>query len=247
MLSDTVTPTRYVTYYRVSTVRQGMSGLGIDAQRETVRQFLNGGSWVVVAEYVEIESGRKSDVERPQLSKALAAAKAQGAKLLVAKLDRLSRSVAFVSALMESGVKFTACDMPEANELTIHILAAVAEHEAKRISQRTKDALAAAKARGKVLGASGPANLRPNILARQEAASAFSAKLTQVFRALQTRGLSQRQIVVELNALGIKASRGGAWSLVQLQRVLSQMEKSAEASPPQCKAYGKRARDLNVS
>lgn len=218
-------PGLFVTYYRVSTQRQGASGLGLEAQRETVHQFLRGGPWTVVGEFVEIESGRKSDVGRPELGKALRLAKARGAKLLVAKLDRLSRSVAFVSALMESGVKFTACDLPEANELTIHILAAVAEHEAKRISQRTKDALAAAKKRGVVLGRAGPENLRPNIEMRRAAADAFSANLAGQFEGFRARGLSQRKMVAELNAVGISTARGGMWTLAQLQRALCRCER----------------------
>jgi len=226
-------PTRsFVTYYRVSTQRQGMSGLGLDAQRETVRQFLSEGSSQVVGQFVEVESGRKSDTGRPELRRALALAKAKGAALLVAKLDRLSRSVAFVSALMESGVKFTACDMPEANELTIHILAAVAENEAKRISQRTKDALAAAKARGVVLGAAGPANLRPNIQARQAKADEFADKVAMLFKGFQARHISQRQMVGELNDHGFTAPRGGAWSLSQVQAVIRRLEgRAANRSP----------------
>jgi DNA invertase Pin-like site-specific DNA recombinase len=147
---------KFVTYYRVSTQRQGASGLGLDAQREAVRQFLNGGDWDVVGDFVEVESGRKTDEQRPELAKALAECKRQGARLLVAKLDRLARNVHFVSGLMQAGVKFVAVDLPEANDLTIHVMAAFAEHEAKRISQRTKDALTAAKARGVILGVAGP-------------------------------------------------------------------------------------------
>jgi len=223
---------KFVTYYRVSTQRQGLSGLGLDAQRETVRQFLNGAACEVLGEFIEVESGRKSDAGRPELRRALAACKRAGATLLVAKLDRLSRSVAFVSSLMEAGVKFTACDLPEANELTIHILAAVAEHEAKRISQRTKDALAAAKARGTVLGAAGQTNLRPNLEARQATARAFAARLAGQFEGFLARGLSQRGMVSELNELGIRAARGGAWSLAQVQRQLAlQAQASAEARP----------------
>lgn len=114
---------KFVTYYRVSTQRQGASGLGLDAQREAVRQYLNGGDWEVVAEFTEMESGRKSDQQRPQLAAALAECKNQGAQLLVAKLDRLARNVHLVSGLMRAGVKFIAVDLPEANDLTIHIMA----------------------------------------------------------------------------------------------------------------------------
>jgi DNA invertase Pin-like site-specific DNA recombinase len=134
-------------YFRVSTDRQGKSGLGLDAQREAVMNYLNGGSWTLAAEYVEIESGKHN--ERPQLLAALAACKKLRARLVIAKLDRLSRNLAFIAALMDSGVEFVAVDNPHANKLTIHILAAVAQHEREMISQRTKDALQAAKARGK--------------------------------------------------------------------------------------------------
>jgi DNA invertase Pin-like site-specific DNA recombinase len=214
-------PSKFVSYYRVSTARQGASGLGLDAQRETVRQFLNGGSWTVVAEFVEMESGRKSDSQRPKLREALAVARSQGARLLVAKLDRLSRSVAFVSQLMESKVKFVACDMPDANDLTIHVLASVAQHEAVCISERTKAALAAAKVRGVKLGTAGLSNLRPNIAARQAAADQFAARLRGLFDGFRVRGLSQRAMVLELNQLGIKAARGGQWSLAQVQRQIA--------------------------
>src|SRR3954449_13619746 len=141
---------RFVAYYRVSTDRRGRSGLGLDAQRAAVTEYLNGGNWQLVAEFTEVESGRKND--RPELAKALAACRRIGATLVIAKLDGLARNVAFVSNLMEAGVEFTAVDFPTANRLTIHILAAVAEHEREMISARTKAALAAAKARGTRLG-----------------------------------------------------------------------------------------------
>jgi DNA invertase Pin-like site-specific DNA recombinase len=136
----------FVAYYRVSTARQGKSGLGLEAQRAAVREHLNGGTWQVVAEFTEIESGKNAD--RPKLAAALKECRLRRAKLIIAKLDRLARNVAFVSNLMESGVEFEAVDFPQANRLTIHIMAAIAEHEAKMISDRTKAALAAAKRRG---------------------------------------------------------------------------------------------------
>ncbi len=141
---------KFIAYLRVSTDKQGHSGLGIEAQRKAVNDYLDGGHWQLLAEHVEIESGKRSD--RPQLAAALAHAKATGATIVIAKLDRLARNVAFISNLMESGVEFVAADMPMANRLTVHVLAAVAEHEQKMISQRTKAALAAAKARGTKLG-----------------------------------------------------------------------------------------------
>src|SRR3954470_682484 len=159
---------RTVAYYRVSTDKQGRSGLGLDAQREAVRAFLDGKGWPPVAEFVEVESGKRKD--RPKLTEAMAACRLYGATLVIAKLDRLARNVAFVSALMESGVEFVAADFPQANRLTIHILAAVAEHEAEMVSKRTKDALAAAKARGQRLG--GFKGYKPSDADRKAAAGA---------------------------------------------------------------------------
>src|SRR3954453_2415545 len=141
---------KFVAYYRVSTERQGRSGLGLEAQQEAVRAYLNGGSWRLVAEVIEVESGKRAD--RPKLAEALRLCRMHGAMLIIAKLDRLARNVAFVSNLMDSGVEFTAVDFPQANRLTAHILAADAAHEPKSISERTKVALAAAKARGVRLG-----------------------------------------------------------------------------------------------
>src|SRR5256714_3172179 len=141
---------RFVAYFRVSTDRQGKSGLGLEAQRKSVLDYLDGGRWSLVAEFTEIESGKHND--RPELATALATCKKQKAKLVIAKLDRLSRNLAFIAALMDSGVEFIAVDNPHANKLTVHILAAVAEHEREMISERTKAALQAAKARGVKLG-----------------------------------------------------------------------------------------------
>lgn len=141
---------KFVAYFRVSTDRQGRSGLGLAAQRKSVHEYLDGGRWELVAEFTEVESGKRSD--RPELERALAACKKYKAKLVIAKLDRLSRNLAFIATLMDSGVEFIAVDNPHANKLTIHILAAVAQHEREIISARTSAALHAAKARGKRLG-----------------------------------------------------------------------------------------------
>ena len=141
---------KFVAYFRVSTDKQGKSGLGLEAQRNAVLDYLNGGRWSLVQEFVEVESGKHSD--RPQLTAALAACKKHKAKLVIAKLDRLSRNLAFIATLMESGVEFVAVDNPHATKLTVHILAAVAEHEREMISERTRAALRAAKARGTQLG-----------------------------------------------------------------------------------------------
>lgn len=215
---------KFVAYFRVSTQKQGVNGLGMDAQRETVRRFLsNGGE--LVGEFVEVETGKGANPlsKRPQLAAALALCKKTGSKLLIAKLDRLARNVHFVSGLMESKVKFVACDMPEANDLTIHVMAAFAEHEAKRISQRTKEGLAAAKARGVVLGVAGAGNLRRHVSDRQVLANKNAEKLRPILMGFKTRGLSQREMVDALNTAGIKAPKGGEWSLIQLQRAYSRL------------------------
>jgi DNA invertase Pin-like site-specific DNA recombinase len=227
---------KFIAYYRVSTNKQGQSGLGLEAQQAAVRAYLNGGDWSLLHEYQEIETGKGHDAiaKRPQLRAALVACQKQEATLIIAKLDRLARNVHFVSGLMESKVRFVACDMPEANELTIHIMAAFAEHEAKRISQRTKEALAIAKARGQKLGLSGPSNLKPNIEARQGLAQAFAARLAPLFESMQARGLSHRAMADELNNLGVTTPKGGIWHLTQVQRVIQRIKASdGPQLPPQ--------------
>src|SRR5215210_2947233 len=140
----------FVAYYRVSTERQGRSGLGLDAQRKAVEDFLNGGNWRLVDKFTEVESGKQSD--RPALAKAFRAWRLHGAKLVIAKLDRLSRDAHFLLGLEKAGVDFVAADMPTANRLTVGIMAMVADEERRMTSKRTKEALAAAKARGAQLG-----------------------------------------------------------------------------------------------
>jgi DNA invertase Pin-like site-specific DNA recombinase len=220
------TPRAAVTYYRVSTSGQEQSGLGLDAQREAVARYLNGAGWELVDEFTETETGKGSNAlaKRPQLRAALELCKRRGATLVVAKLDRLARNVHFVSGLQEAGCDFVAVDMPQANKAMIQMHALMAEWERDQISQRTKDALAALKASGKKLGTAGPANLRRNIEERQGAANAFAAKLAGVVAGFQSRGLSQRQMVVELNAVGIRAPRGGEWSLRQVQHLLARLD-----------------------
>jgi DNA invertase Pin-like site-specific DNA recombinase len=217
---------KFVAYYRVSTAKQGRSGLGLEAQQEAVRSYLNGGSWRLVDEVVEVESGKRSD--RPKLAEALRLCRLHGATLIIAKLDRLARNVAFISNLMESGVEFTAVDFPQANRLTVHILAAVAEHEAKAISTRTRDALAAAKARGKQLGgdrgnlpAVAKDGAKASVAARIRKAESRASDLAPIIEELKASGaVSLRQIAAGLNSRGIRTARGGAWSAVQVQRVL---------------------------
>jgi DNA invertase Pin-like site-specific DNA recombinase len=217
---------KFVAYYRVSTAKQGRSGLGLEAQQEAVRSYLNGGAWQLVDEVVEVESGKRND--RPKLAEALRLCRLHGATLIIAKLDRLARNVAFISNLMESGVEFTAVDFPQANRLTVHILAAVAEHEAKAISTRTKDALAAAKARGTSLGgdrgnlpAVAKDGAKASVAARIAKANNRASDLAPIIEELKAAGaVSLRQIAAGLNGKGIRTGRGGEWSAVQVKRVL---------------------------
>jgi DNA invertase Pin-like site-specific DNA recombinase len=197
---------KFIAYYRVSTARQGASGLGLDAQRETVARFIQAGE--LLAEFTEIESGKKH-TNRPQLAAALADCKKRKATLIIAKLDRLARNVHFISGLMESKVEFVAVDMPVANRLTIHILAAVAEHEREMISQRTKAALSQAKLRGTRLG-------NPNLAAARVRAAATnysppSAEVIEFIQKMRERGETFRAITAQLNDLHIKTGRGSVW------------------------------------
>jgi DNA invertase Pin-like site-specific DNA recombinase len=211
---------RWVSYLRVSTTKQGESGLGLAAQRKAVADFLNGGKWTLAKEVIEIESGKRSD--RPELAKAIALCKKLKARLIVAKLDRLARNVHFVSGLMESGVDFTAADMPFANRLTVHILAAVAEHEREQISTRTKAALAAAKARGKKLG--GPKLAQARLLghaANRKAADRFATNTKPLIEQIRASGVtSLRKIAAALTARGVPTARGGQWDAATVANVI---------------------------
>lgn len=213
---------KFVAYYRVSTERQGRSGLGLEAQREAVRTYLNGGSWDLMAEFTETETGKGSNAlaRRPVLAEALAFAKKHKATVVIAKLDRLARNVAFIAQLMEAGVDFVAADMPSANRLTIHILAAVAEHEREMISQRTRAALAAAKAQGRVLGANGA------VLAEKNKAEAVERlePVADRLRALKAAGLSVRRIAATLNDEGISSPAGGTWHVANVHRALVRLD-----------------------
>lgn len=213
---------QFIAYYRVSTQRQGASGLGLDAQRSAVLEHLAGSDKTVIEEFLEIETGKGSNAleKRPQLRLALERCRKTGATLLIAKLDRLARNVHFVSGLIETGMDFVAADMSHANKVMIQMHAVMSEWERDQISERTKAALAAAKARGVVLGATGRSNLRRHTEERQEAARAFRERLKPVLDGFAAQGLSQRAMVDQLNALGITAPRGGAWSLGQVQRML---------------------------
>ena len=207
---------QYVTYFRVSTERQGQSGLGLDAQRMAVSGYLVSRG-EVLAEFTEVESGRKDN--RPQLAAALNLCRRKRAMLVIAKLDRLARSVAFISNLMESGVEFVAVDMPEANRLTLHILAAVAEHEREMISQRTRAALAAASARGTRLGNPRPESAKAAATASLMAAQ-FRTTVAPLIRSMSGEGHSLREIATHLNVKRIPASRGGTWCVSSVRRIL---------------------------
>ncbi|MPR06183.1 recombinase family protein [Microvirga tunisiensis] len=221
---------KFVAYYRVSTEKQGRSGLGLEAQQEAVRTYMRGGDWHLMDEVVEVESGKRND--RPRLAEALRLCRLHGAILIIAKLDRLARNVAFISGLMESGVEFTAVDFPQANRLTVHILAAVAEHEREMISRRTKDALAAAKARGKKLGGNrGKIHLvakkgaAASALVRSTKAKRRAADIGPIVADIRASGAtSLQQIAAALNGRHIKTSRGKDWTPTQVMRVLEKTE-----------------------
>ena len=210
-----------IAYLRVSTDRQGRSGLGLEAQREAVARYVAEGQLELVSEYLEVETGKGSNAlaKRPQLLAALTEAKRSKARLVLAKLDRLARNVHFVSGLMETGVDFAVADMPHADRFQLHLYAALAEKEAEVISQRTKAALAAAKARGTVLGKHGAT------LASQNKADALArlGPLSSRLTAMRGDGLSVRQIAAQLNQEGIASPGGGRWHPTNLQRALKRI------------------------
>ena len=211
-----------VAYYRVSTAKQGQSGLGLEAQQAAVLSYARSKDLELTLEFTEVETGTRKR-RRPQLEAALEQTRRIGGVLLIAKLDRLARNVAVVATLMESGVRFVAVDMPEADNLTIHVMAAVAEREAQLISARTKAALAARKARGLTLGK--PENLTAEARLAGSAASRTRAitdmrTVAAYASALRAQGLSLRAVATQLEDHGFKTRRGGPWSAVQVKRVL---------------------------
>lgn len=211
-----------VAYYRVSTKKQGKSGLGLDAQKQAVHDLVTREGLSLVGEFTEVETG-SGKRNRPQLQAALGACQERDAVLLIAKLDRLARNVHFLTGLMESGVRFRACDLPEADSFTVHILAAVAQREAELISQRTRAALAAAKRRGVRLGNPYGFSLgvqSKGVEVRQAAAAAYYQGLVlDHICALRDAGLSYRTIADRLNAAGQRTRTGKAWNPVQVRRV----------------------------
>jgi DNA invertase Pin-like site-specific DNA recombinase len=216
----------FVAYFRVSTQQQGRSGLGLDAQRTAVNAFL-GDRGTIVAHFTDVESGKKAD--RPQLQAAIACAKHQQAILLIAKLDRLTRNVAFIFALRDSGVEFVCADMPEANTLTIGVMATVAQYERELIGERTKKALAEKKRQGNTLGK--PENLTPAAIAKSQQVRQLNARQHQnnrragvLAQSLRQAGNSWTQIAATLNEHGFLTRRGKAFQAVQVQRVIERLQ-----------------------
>lgn len=220
---------RFVSYLRVSTARQGKSGLGLEAQRKAVADYLNGGHWELLAEYVEVESGKRND--RPKLQKALQHCKATGATLVIAKLDRLSRDAHFLLGLQKSSVRFVAADIPDANEMTVGILAVIAQHERKLISERTKAALAMAKERGVKLGnPNGAAHLQglgndQAVKAIKEKAQLQTETVLPIIADIQAQGhTSIRAIAQELTRQGVLTPRGNrVWHPTGVARLLKRV------------------------
>jgi DNA invertase Pin-like site-specific DNA recombinase len=214
---------RCIAYYRISTAKRGRFGsqLGLEAQHATVLARLNGGTWALLDAFTEVESGKRAD--RPELARALAACRLTGATLMIADLDRLTRNAAFLSNLMDSGVEFVACDNPHVSQFTIHILAAAALREREALSKRTKEALAAAKARGKRLGGYRGSNPdgRLGAAAMRNKAHAFATRLAPLMADMKQRGLSLHQMAAELGANSIQTARGGSWTATTVRRLLA--------------------------
>jgi DNA invertase Pin-like site-specific DNA recombinase len=217
----------YTPYYRVSTQKQGTSGLGLEAQRAAVHAFV-ADSAQLLTEYVEIESGKKN--YRPQLLAAISEARRVGATLLIAKLDRLSRNAGFIFALRDSGVDFVCCDMPDANTLTVGLFAVIAQHERETISKRTKDALAVKKARGAQLGS--PQNFTTSVIAQGQAAMQHNARehqanrqAAQLAELLRAKGQTLWQIATKLNEAGYRTRRGKEFQATTVQRLLPVVRK----------------------
>jgi len=221
---------KFVSYCRVSTAKQGASGLGLEAQHETVRQYLAGSGGELIKEFVEVESGKNND--RPELAKALKRCQLTGATLLVAKLDRLSRDIHFITSLEKAGIEFTVCDFPTANKFTIHIFAALAQYERELISQRTKAALGAKKARGAVLGK--PENLTraaadqgraKGRLAKTVKADLFAAQVGPTVQDYRTQGVSLNGIADKLNTDHILTASGkrGTWTPTAVKNLLARL------------------------
>lgn len=231
---NTLKVSRIVAYYRVSTKRQGRSGLGLEAQQEMVRQLAAQYGATIIAEFVEVETGKIA--ERPQLEEAMHRARLTNSTLVIAKLDRLARNVAFLSRLMDSGLEFVCCDNPHATRFTLHILAAVAEHEAKMISDRTKAALRAAKARGVKLGSAREghwegrehlrdwkkANAASAVVRQSRAAARYEYLLPEIIRRRED-GQTIAEIVEWLNQDGFVTPRNKPYTVAGLYQLLKRL------------------------
>jgi DNA invertase Pin-like site-specific DNA recombinase len=234
----------FVAYYRLSTSKQG---LGLDAQKELVTRYLNGGDWTLAGEFTDIESGKRSD-NRPRLQEALTLCRESGATLLIAKLDRLSRNLAFLSALMESEVTFIACDMPIASKVTLQFMAVMAEYEREMISTRTKEGLKAITERvakdgsytskaGNVITHLGTPKPEASDTTKARAARAATAdeharKLAPMIRMMRKGGATLKQIAEELTRTKVETSRGGAWDATTVKRILDRANALNTAKSP---------------
>jgi DNA invertase Pin-like site-specific DNA recombinase len=223
----------FVAYYRVSTDRQGQSGLGLEAQRLAVLDMLRGET--PLAEFTEVETGKGKNalLKRPELSRAIALCRQKKATLLIARLDRLARNVHFISGLMETGIEFRAVDLPSATKFTLHIYAALAEEEGRKISERTKAALGAAKAWGQKLGAPSPELAAPlGGEATKKNAERYAQNVMPVVRELQRLGVTTlRDLAAALTARGIPTSRGGQWYPMTVRNLLSRVQKTEPPVP----------------
>lgn len=218
---------KYVAYYRVSTQKQGKSGLGLEAQRKMVNDFVAANGGEIVAEYTEVESGKHDD--RPELVSAMNHAALVGGRLLVGKLDRLSRDLHFITSLQKSRVDFVVSDMPNCDSFTINIYGALAQRERELISARTKAGLAAARAKGVKLGKN---NLTAEsasagrVIGRdvQKAkADKFATKVVPLISKLQAKGMSLRGVAEQLNADGIQTVRGGKWTAASVKNIINRI------------------------
>jgi len=238
---------KFVAYFRVSTTKQGIDGLGMDAQRNAIRNYLNGGDWKLLGEFAEVESGKRKD--RPELIKAVALCRKEGATLLIAKLDRLARNAAFLLNLRDSGVDFIATDMPHADKFTVGIMALVAEKERDLISQRTRDGLASARRRGIKLGNPRPAKaLIAAHRVNTERADAYASSMMTVVHEIRAAHVSTlRGIAQCLNARGFKTPNGKMFkpqsvkNLVDRGTAVPVMPVAAAAKPEVKTALGKRS------
>jgi DNA invertase Pin-like site-specific DNA recombinase len=214
---------RFISYLRVSTDKQGENGHGINAQRLAISNYISAQGGELLEEYVEVESGKRND--RPELHKAISRCQVSRATLIIAKLDRLSRNVAFIANLMDAGIDFVACDNPFATRLTIHILAAIAEHEREMISRRTREALAAAKANGVILGGNRGSCIsdtmrKESIEVRRARSEAYKDSVLPTISDLQEKGLSLSETARKLNEMQIYTVRGGQWTATAVSRIM---------------------------